>query len=356
MTHILKFNIYENLLKINENKFIGFLDITDISNLNLNIPSIQRLEYKEKINDIVSYQEDYFKKNKSFNYLGVINIHHCLFDNKLYILDGQHRYKSILELYNKEYRNEPISVEVIIVNTLDELRENYELLNKNTPLPEFEFGIPEDNIIHNEVLQYFLNRYQELFSIKTKVRRPNISRIRFEETIEFLRIKLNTTNPQLLIQQIENVNQRMNNWTHQNFPDMKNLNNPEKILLECKTWKFYLGMFKFNNQDYCYDWVKTIIKNEIGEDLQKKTIKRKKNIPKKIKNEVWDLYMGKELGIAKCFCCKKIEISKSDFHAGHYISEYNGGKVKVDNLRPICAGCNLSMGKKNMIDYLNNYY
>ena len=150
----------------------------------------------------------------------------------------------------------------------------------------------------------------------------------------------------------------MNNWKNQIFPDMKNINNPEKTLLTCKTWKFYLGMFKYNTQEYCYDWVKTIIKNEIGEDLQKKTIgkNKKKTIPKQIKNEVWDYYFGKELGIAKCYCCKKVEISKSDFHAGHYISEFNNGKANVNNLRPICSGCNFSMGKKNMEEYVNNFY
>ena len=44
-----------------------------------------------------------------------------------------------------------------------------------------------------------------------------------------------------------------------------------------------LGMFKFNNQEYCYDWAKTIIKNETGENLSEKKIKRnkKKTIPKK---------------------------------------------------------------------------
>ena len=67
-------------------------------------------------------------------------------------------------------------------------------------------------------------------------------------------------------------------------------------------------------------------------------------------------YIGKELGIFNCLCCNESEISKSEFHAGHYISEVNGGKTNKENLRPICAGCNLSMGKKNMDEYMNQYY
>ena len=77
-----------------------------------------------------------------------------------------------------------------------------------------------------------------------------------------------------------------------------------------------LGMFKYNNQEYNYDWVKTIIKTETGEDIIPKT--QKKNIPKKL-NEVWDKYIGKELGISKCQCCRKTDIYQNQFHAGHII-------------------------------------
>ena len=38
-------------------------------------------------------------------------------------------------------------------------------------------------------------------------------------------------------------------------------------------------MFKYNNQEYNYDWVKTIIKTETGEDIiPVLTRKRRKNI------------------------------------------------------------------------------
>jgi hypothetical protein len=51
-------------------------------------------------------------------------------------------------------------------------------------------------------------------------------------------------------------------------------------------------------------------------------------------------------------CCHKTEISQMSFHCGHVISEYNGGDIKVDNLRPICGLCNSSMGTMNMDDFI----
>lgn len=88
---------------------------------------------------------------------------------------------------------------------------------------------------------------------------------------------------------------------------------------------------------------------------KKNTKTKKKSIPHRIKIMTWDEYIGKELGIAKCTCCKTAEISKGEFHCGHVISESNGGQICVDNLRPICAQCNLSMGTRNMDEFIREY-
>ena len=106
----------------------------------------------------------------------------------------------------------------------------------------------------------------------------------------------------------------------------------------------------------CYEWVRTLIKTETGVDIKKKSKRRKKPIPKKIKRELWDKLIGREKGIAKCLCCNNIEISKDDFDAGHIIPESKGGNTNIDNLRPICRACNSSMGQMNMDDYIKKYY
>lgn len=71
--------------------------------------------------------------------------------------------------------------------------------------------------------------------------------------------------------------------------------------------------------------------------------KRKQPIPKAIREQVWVKYMGKRF-CTKCYIswCNN-DISVFDFHVGHNIPESKGGKLTVNNLRPICARCNLSM-------------
>ena len=81
----------------------------------------------------------------------------------------------------------------------------------------------------------------------------------------------------------------------------------------------------------------------------------KKAIPKALKKMVWDKYVGPDVGQTKCLCCKHQDIRQIEFHCGHVIAEANKGKTDVHNLRPICAQCNLSMGKMDMNEFINKY-
>ena len=88
----------------------------------------------------------------------------------------------------------------------------------------------------------------------------------------------------------------------------------------------------------------------------KKVIKPKNHISKRLKTIVWDYRMGLEVGMTECPCCGHNQISQSEFHCGHIIAESKGGGLKKDNLVPICSQCNLSMGSKNMSQFMNRQF
>ena len=88
----------------------------------------------------------------------------------------------------------------------------------------------------------------------------------------------------------------------------------------------------------------------------KKRNSPKKSIPKHVKTLVWDKYIGSDKAEAACCCCLTTPISIRNFHCGHVISEANGGDLTIQNLRPICAPCNLSMGRQNMNDFTKTYF
>jgi 5-methylcytosine-specific restriction endonuclease McrA len=83
---------------------------------------------------------------------------------------------------------------------------------------------------------------------------------------------------------------------------------------------------------------------------------KKKSIPKALKKLVWDKWVGENIGLTKCLCCKHQNIRQIEFHCGHIIAERNGGKTNVENMRPICAQCNLSMGTMDMIQFQKEYF
>jgi HNH endonuclease len=77
---------------------------------------------------------------------------------------------------------------------------------------------------------------------------------------------------------------------------------------------------------------------------------RKKKISKKLREEVWLKHFGETFS-SKCpiqWCTRKI--SAFSFEAGHNIPESKGGQTTIDNLIPICADCNRSMGDRYTID------
>ena len=82
------------------------------------------------------------------------------------------------------------------------------------------------------------------------------------------------------------------------------------------------------------------------------TIKKEK-IPKALREQVWLKYNGRKYEV-KCNIkwCKN-NISVFNFHVGHNIPESKGGGMDIENLRPICSKCNLSMSNNYSIDDWN---
>jgi 5-methylcytosine-specific restriction endonuclease McrA len=95
---------------------------------------------------------------------------------------------------------------------------------------------------------------------------------------------------------------------------------------------------------------------EIKEETPVQQPYKKKAIPKSLKMLVWHTYIGKEVGLAKCLCCKNKEITQMDFDCGHVVAESRGGVTTVNNMRPICTKCNRSMKAMDMNDFIEKYF
>jgi len=83
---------------------------------------------------------------------------------------------------------------------------------------------------------------------------------------------------------------------------------------------------------------------------------RRKKAPKQIKTLVWNKYIGSDVAEAPCVSCRTAKISNRSFHCGHVIAESKGGDMTINNLRPICADCNGSMGTRSMNEFTKEFF
>ena len=75
-----------------------------------------------------------------------------------------------------------------------------------------------------------------------------------------------------------------------------------------------------------------------------------RKLPKNLRENVWKIRVGRRFSVP-CLCCFRTEITVFNFHTGHIQAQSQGGTDTVDNLLPICASCNLSMGATNLRFY-----
>lgn len=101
--------------------------------------------------------------------------------------------------------------------------------------------------------------------------------------------------------------------------------------------------------------------NDFIDDLKEKpktkvkVVKTKDRIPQAVRRVVWNNYTGETEGNTKCYVGCGTVISQMSFECGHIVSENNGGKTVISNLRPICSLCNKSMGTRNLEDFKKTY-
>ena len=98
---------------------------------------------------------------------------------------------------------------------------------------------------------------------------------------------------------------------------------------------------------------KDILKSVKQNEENKKEKYKKKSIPLAIRQQVWLKYVGENFEYKCIIIWCQNKISPFKFHVGHIIPESKGGSMNIENLRPICANCNLSMSNTYSIDEWN---
>ena len=339
----------ENNLVI-DNRSIFKLNIEKLLNI-VKVPDIQRTIDDEHVENIYNYQKQLFLKNSHYSF-NPINLCHIEGDNSTWIIDGQHRFCAMRKLYNEGHI---FSVFVLIINVKNEEErdEQYHIVNLNRPTAIAK------NSNHDLDISRFIKRfaftYKDYIKKSSSPQRPNVN-------VDILREKL--INLDILSKK------KFNDFEKEFMTEVRLLSlfysecsatklkdwgipNPSQQKLKCKEKKneLYLGLY---NQ---FEWVdriaEKIIDNKEYHLQNHYVINKRLSIPKEIREKCWMAYNKTSIG--KCYVCSQ-ELSSFNMEAGHVNSVYYGGDNSLNNLRPICRSCNISMGTENLYKFKERNY
>lgn len=331
----------ENLLKIYSHNykeyrytFSEFIKLLDENTFK--IPSFQCVLNDDKINEMIF---SYKNNPEFFNFKNKIVL--CYIpskENNIYIMDGQHRIEMIREL-NKLNFDDYINICCYIINDEEKIKLLYDELNKDS-YKNMNYVFLDDfsKDLYNKFVDYLKNNYSFYFEKRQK-------KEAYKKTItEFLN-ELEETNYLL---KFDSFTKMKDDFENANFT--YNYLIKYKVLFSNNDKIFYKEEHNSVNNSVVFT-----LKNNNFVDylLNRNTIphhkfkKEKKRITKKLKKEVWiQEYGEKKEGKCPYKNCKNI-IYEKDYSCGHVISEYNGGETNLNNLRPMCYGCNNKLGKRN---------
>jgi len=286
-----------------------------------------------------------------------------VFNDSYYITDGQHRIEAGKCLFTDHGKTSALDYLIFnwhTVGTEEEMRDLYNSINKDST--KNEIFVTQDIIVQaraEKFSKFFKSNYKGFFPIKA-----------------------NQTNKRYPIEQFRDELIRLDFFDrekHQGlsiFKDLQTGESLEQFVLRSSSEYFKLYDYaRYINENQLeplfyadeIKWIKDkqvfmFMRNNFLQWIRNKSIKPSHNvktprakIPVSIRNNVWKKEYGDdETGICPITTCDTV-LKKKDtscpWHCGHVISDYNGGKTKLDNLRPICAQCNLDMSSKNWGDY-----
>lgn len=332
-------------------KRIYAMPLKDIITLPILLYPGQRPIDLERVDEIIAYQHVMLEKYKSLFISGAIVLVPVNGTEYYYLVDAQHRYHAIKKDLATIMPDYVVEVAVIEgVSPADVFRD----INELTPVPRYikeTIDKPIERNYIDEFQKVFKKTYGRYVSKSDVPRPPNIN---IDDLIKNLR-------EYGLFTRFENASKLMAFIDYVNYEIAKEYPHFKAVVLareKAEKW----GVKALYLETVTYDeWMDNemlilTFEQKWNEDqalqdtynamFEKKKVKRV-NFKECERNKLWVTYFGDKRNLGKCAYCR-CPLHFVDFHMGHVISVQNGGTNDLDNIRPLCSSCNISMGDKNM--------
>ena len=319
----------------------------------LSAPKCQRLVDPHHINELYLFQKTHFKKYGKFFFTLPIVI--AEFRKERYVIDGQHRLECAARL-RKDGSKVDLTAAVIEVESLTELEEKYEALNKNKPLsngPLWEWK----NFL-KPIEKHFRKRYGPYIKGTQAPQAPHFNADQLCDYLTTYKIgrKLQY-DPAKFVGASETLNTYYCN-TYQVSVEPFFRNNVSRQIRKAfhkktkngkSTPTCLLGVYRR------FEWVIRVLHHlETDTPFQNMDhfpLERCcKKIDQQLRKRVWTRHFQSTEGVCFVSACHT-PIDSFSFVCGHVVSRFRGGQTVLTNLRPICSACNGDMGAENLNEY-----
>jgi hypothetical protein len=320
-----------------------------IESFNIDFPYFQREINEDKLDELKSFIES---NPTSLTYYFPIIIGYI--SGTGYIIDGQHRIMALKMLLEADKIIDKVLVQILHCSTYDELKKHFININKNTPLDKFYSNIDKN---FSDILLLFKKHiktnYKQFLSTSDNPRSPQINidkMIKDLSECEEIILSSGETTADILIHNFDIANNRV-------YEYLKTIFETYGTDLDTSFMYAYIRLLEKSNDKgtlkpmtlgFPVNWIELLINPYADIKIMNKYKKVKMTKPFRIK--VWEHWMGKVYE-APCPVCSNL-ITINTFEAGHIVSEKSGGSTTVENCRPICGGCNKSMGSKSFYEFV----
>jgi hypothetical protein len=311
-------------------------------------PDCQRSIDDEHVNKLLSYQIKHYEKYKEFFFPRQIII--GLLNNKFYVMDGQHRLHCIKYLVTKYQKDIELNVSILILKDECELDEKFLAINQNTPVPIVANDINGWKEFDRHIEQYLRTNFGKYIKKSKNPYSPNFNITNLFEYMKKHRVSQRLKNDhKIFLAELDNLNRYYRQTYTTSLIHMKG-NIFKKILKTKEIQKdnpLFVTLFKN------FEWVNRIVyKLETGKNYENMVhvdCNYRKRITKNLRLSVWSKRFETSM-VGNCYVCLR-SLNYDDFECGHVDSVFYGGKTNLNNLEPICGGCNRDMGIQNLEEY-----